>query len=59
VHFASIGHPILGDVIYGGKKVQNAVPRLLLHARKIAFQHPITGDEMCFEADTPEEFFAI
>jgi 23S rRNA pseudouridine1911/1915/1917 synthase len=57
VHFASIGHSILGDVIYGSKSAQNAAPRLMLHARQIAFSHPISGEAMRFEADIPEEFF--
>lgn len=56
VHFASIGHPLLGDPIYGGKKPPITSPRLMLHAWRIAFIHPSTGEPMQFEAGEPEAF---
>ncbi len=47
VHLASLGHPILGDPTYGGRKVCEIngieVPRVMLHARTLGFQHPGTG----------------
>ena len=50
VHLASLGHPILGDPTYGGRKVCSVdgveVPRVMLHARTLGFSHPVTG-EMC------------
>lgn len=55
VHFASIGHPLLGDPLYGGKN-QPSVGRLMLHARRIEFTHPTTGQPMVFEAPEPPEF---
>lgn len=55
VHFASIGHPLLGDQLYGGKN-QPSVGRLMLHARRIEFTHPTTGQPMVFEAPEPPEF---
>ena len=55
VHFASIGHPLLGDPLYGGKN-QPPVGRLMLHARRIEFTHPTTGQPMVFEAPEPPEF---
>ena len=55
VHFASIGHPLLGDPLYGGKN-QPPVGRLMLHARRIEFSHPTTGQPMVFEAPEPPEF---
>ena len=55
VHFASIGHPLLGDPLYGGKN-QPSVGRLMLHARRIEFTHPATGRTMVFEAPEPPEF---
>ena len=55
VHFASIGHPLLGDPLYGGKN-QPSVGRLMLHARRIEFTHPSTGRTMVFEAPEPHEF---
>ncbi len=55
VHFASIGHPLLGDPLYGGRN-QPSVGRLMLHARRIEFTHPTTGQPMVFEAPEPPEF---
>lgn len=47
VHMTSIGCPILGDTMYGGKKVNNIegiiIPRMMLHAQTLGFQHPTTG----------------
>ncbi len=43
VHLASIGHPILGDALYGDAAVLARAPRLLLHATELAFVHPATG----------------
>lgn len=55
VHLTSLGHPILGDQTYGGKKVSSLagieIPRVMLHARTLGFHHPITG-ELC-EYTTP------
>lgn len=58
VHFTSIGHPLLGDPIYDGKKPRLTAPRLMLHAFRIAFVHPVTGVEMTFEAPEPPAFAA-
>jgi 23S rRNA pseudouridine1911/1915/1917 synthase len=48
VHLASLGHPILGDQTYGGKKVCTVegveIPRVMLHARTLGFRHPVTGE---------------
>jgi tRNA pseudouridine32 synthase/23S rRNA pseudouridine746 synthase len=48
VHLASIGHPILGDALYGTETVQERAPRLLLHATRLAFMHPATQRNVCF-----------
>jgi tRNA pseudouridine32 synthase/23S rRNA pseudouridine746 synthase len=53
VHLASIGHPILGDALYGDARVQNLAPRLLLHAGVLQFRHPMTGVAVRFESPTP------
>jgi tRNA pseudouridine32 synthase/23S rRNA pseudouridine746 synthase len=45
VHMAAIGHPILGDVLYGEPA---SAPRLMLHACSLRFAHPITGEELNF-----------
>ncbi len=54
VHFAELGHPVVGDTKYGlkGKKFE----RLALHSRFIAFNHPHSGKRMSFEAPVPEFF---
>ena len=57
VHMASIGHPVLGDPVYGPKKMPYPVSGgQLLHAYRIGFRHPTTGEEMLFEA-APEPRF--
>lgn len=56
VHMASIGHPLLGDVIYGSKNPPHRAPRLMLHAWWVAFTHPRTGERLRVEAPVPEAF---
>jgi 23S rRNA pseudouridine1911/1915/1917 synthase len=48
VHLAAIGHPIVGDRVYG--KASAVVGRQFLHAARIAFEHPRTGERVTFEA---------
>ena len=58
VHMASIGHPVLGDPVYGPKRSPYPVKGgQLLHAYRIGFEHPRTGERMLFEAE-PEPRFA-
>lgn len=52
VHMASIGHPVLGDPIYGSKRSTHA-DRLMLHACSISFDHPRTGKRMTFTQPAP------
>lgn len=47
VHLSEIGHPILGDTLYGGAATALAT-RLLLHARTLCFTHPETGEKLSF-----------
>ena len=57
VHMASIGHPVLGDPVYGPKKSPYPVTGgQLLHAYRIGFAHPRTGEEMLFEAPPEPRF---
>ena len=61
VHFKAIHHPILGDRLYGVKKVKNIgvkVPRTMLHAYKIKFENQ-KGEEMEFTAQIPNDFLDI
>jgi tRNA pseudouridine32 synthase/23S rRNA pseudouridine746 synthase len=43
LHLAAIGHAILGDALYADTSVQARAPRLLLHATRLAFTHPVSG----------------
>lgn len=53
----SIGHPIAGDSKYGAETAPTG--RLMLHARKLHFIHPITGQEMTFETRIPDAFTSL
>lgn len=69
VHMAHVGHSLVGDPVYGGRRALS--PRALsdqaiaavrgfgrqaLHAASLGFVHPVTGEEMAFEADLPDDF---
>ena len=56
VQMQSIGHPVAGDMKYGAET--NPARRLLLHARRLYFIHPRTGEEMRFETRIPDVFLA-
>lgn len=53
VHMAHIGHPLLGDDLYGG--TLELISRQALHCRQIEFVHPFTGEQMMFEAELVED----
>lgn len=67
VHLSHQRMPLVGDVLYGGggargkgldetaREALQAFPRQALHARRLAFQHPISGEEVAFEAEPPED----
>jgi 23S rRNA pseudouridine1911/1915/1917 synthase len=55
VHLASIGHPVEGDPVYAGRKPA-LLPRQALHAWKLAFAHPATGNAARFESPLPADF---
>lgn len=72
VHFAHIGHPILGDAVYGAGYKSKATQlseaarlalaklgRQALHAAKLGFVHPATGEEMLFESAPPEDLLSL
>lgn len=62
VHLASQGHPLLGDPVYGGDKTRfethhrDLIPGQLLHAARLSFIHPRTGEAMQFACPLPENF---
>jgi 23S rRNA pseudouridine1911/1915/1917 synthase len=62
VHFASTGHPVLGDRTYGKKvdieiktKKKISFPRQMLHAELLGFTHPVTGEYLEFSSPVPED----
>ena len=56
VHMASIGHPLLGDTVYGAKKPWPGLAGQCLHARKLRFVHPSTGQPVELECPLPDWF---
>ncbi|MCI8537967.1 MAG: RluA family pseudouridine synthase [Oscillospiraceae bacterium] len=56
VHMASIGHPLLGDLVYGSKKPWPGLSGQCLHARKLRFVHPRTGEPVEVECPRPGWF---
>ncbi|WP_284155427.1 23S rRNA pseudouridine(1911/1915/1917) synthase RluD [Sulfuricystis multivorans] len=63
VHMASIGHPLVGDPVYGKKKSGDALldsfGRQALHAFRLALAHPAAGTEMTWESPLPADFTAL
>ncbi len=56
VHMAYIGHPVAGDAVYGPKNVISELNGQCLHAKKIGFIHPITGEKLSFDSELPLYF---
>ena len=59
VHLASIGHPLLGDTVYGSKKPCPGLAGQCLHARRLVFRHPRTGERVELECPLPDWFQAV
>jgi 23S rRNA pseudouridine1911/1915/1917 synthase len=63
VHLDSLGHPVLGDSTYGGRKVGEIdgipIPRVMLHARTLGFAHPMTGTYLEWTAPLPQDMDAV
>ncbi len=58
VHFAHIGHPVVGDSVYGRRREAWGMTRQALHAARLAFPHPRTGVAVAVEAPLPEDMAA-
>jgi 23S rRNA pseudouridine1911/1915/1917 synthase len=67
VHMAHSGHALVGDSLYAGRQWRNldnaahqaacrGFPRQALHARRLAFRHPVSGEQVAFEAEWPDDF---
>jgi len=59
VHMASIGHPVLGDTVYGRKKPEPGLQGQCLHARELRFVHPDTGEKVTVSCELPEYFIKL
>ncbi|MEG0765264.1 MAG: RluA family pseudouridine synthase [Pseudoflavonifractor sp.] len=59
VHLASLGHPLLGDVVYGLKKPVPGLAGQCLHARRLSFVHPRTGERLTVDCPLPEYFTKV
>jgi 23S rRNA pseudouridine1911/1915/1917 synthase len=56
VHLAAIGHPVVGDATYAsGRRAGVEVPRMFLHAARLAFDHPVTGEPLAFDSPLPAD----
>lgn len=53
VHMAHVGHPVLGDELYGNP---NSAPRLMLHCLQLRFQHPVSAKRLQVRSNMPPEF---
>jgi 23S rRNA pseudouridine1911/1915/1917 synthase len=56
-HFGAIGHPLVGDATYGGAE-KYGLARQFLHAHRLAFAHPATGEPMSFRSELPADLAA-
>jgi 23S rRNA pseudouridine1911/1915/1917 synthase len=56
-HFAAIGHPLIGDETYGGEP-RHGLRRQFLHAHRLAFEHPSSGEPMTFASELPADLAA-
>ena len=59
VHMAHIGHPLLGDMIYGAGKPEKGLEGQCLHARELKFLHPRTGESVRLTTELPEYFTEV
>ena len=59
VHMKHIGHPVVGDDVYGGKSNKFGLEGQLLHSKILGFVHPTTGKYMEFESELPDYFLKV
>jgi 23S rRNA pseudouridine1911/1915/1917 synthase len=68
VHLASLGHPVAGDDVYGGRRVPSSrrarealvgLERPALHAARLAFEHPTRHERLAFESPLPEDIAGV
>lgn len=59
VHLSAIGHPVVGDPVYGGVREVVSVSRPSLHAAVLEFRHPVSGEVLRFESPMPADLEAV
>ena len=59
VHLSAIGATVLGDDMYGPRRADNASPRLALHAHRVAFAHPVTGEPIDVKLGWPSDLRSL
>ena len=59
VHLAAIGHPVVGDDRYRGGRQSLPCPRPFLHAERLGFDHPVTGDHLSFTSELQDDIARI
>ena len=59
VHLSSMGHPLLGDMVYGGKRPVAGLAGQCLHAKRLTFTHPRTGEKVTVECPLPDWFEGV
>jgi len=59
VHLTAIGHPVVGDAVYGGARVGVDVTRPMLHAEALAFRHPLRDELLSFTSALPADMVAV
>ena len=59
VHMAHIGHPLLGDMVYGRKRAEKGLEGQCLHAKELRFLHPRTGELVTVTSELPDYFRAV
>lgn len=59
IHLAEIGHPVLGDPLYATRRIAARAPRLALHASRLAFIHPLTGEAVEVVAPLADDLEAL
>lgn len=63
VHMQYVGHPLVGDELYAGRKRSRDdrewCPRIFLHARELSFEHPVIGKRITVESQLPEELRTV
>ena len=59
VHLAGVGHPLVGDTVYGDRRPVLGLGRPFLHAAQLSFDHPATGERLTFTSELPDDLSSL